>query len=470
MRRATNRVFWRNSGCNTEAGIVPMRRRRKSQGRCGRSLAFESLENRSVLSATVASLGTAAGDVASGNLALGAATAVAAGNTVIVEIAANPSATPTVADVRGNVYTQVAHAVSTGNVETWIFSAPVRTALAAGDFLNVHFEATAPVAEVVSALSVSGLTPPGTPDQVQSTSGAGTIADSGLTATTSQANEFLIGAIGVEGPSTDGFTPGSGYTLVGRAGVNATPSVTINPEFRSVTTAGQYNATGTLAVSRAWAAAIATFAEETPNEQFISHVYLDFLNRSVDASGLAYWSSQLAAGQSRQQVVFQIEQTPEYANVTVEQLYQRYLHRPADPSGLSSFSSQLLAGERIEQVAAEIAGSQEFYTTQGGGTNDGFLNALYQDALGRPIDPIARSFWTVQLAFGASRTSVATVVLNTQEYRHDVVTQAYQHLLDRNPDPAGSIAWQTVLNFGGTDQYVYSGIAGTQEYFEKAQG
>ena len=434
-----------------------------------RGLSFEALENRSLLSATVTSLGTTGGSVTSGNLSFGAAAAVAAGESVIVEIAANPDATPTVSDARGNAYTLDAHAANVGNVENWIFSAPVTTALIAGDAITVHFEATSPVAEVVSTLAVSGLAPSARVDRAQVASGTGTAADSGLTAATSQASELLIGAIGVAGPSGDAFTPGSGYTLVGRAGVTSGTDVTINPEFRSVGAAGQYNAAAALGTSRPWAAAIATYAEQTPNQQFISQVYLDFLNRPADPTGLADWSALLDAGQSRQQVVYEIEQTQEYANVTVQQLYQRYLHRAADPTGLSDFSSQLLAGRTIEQVSASIAGSEEFFVTQGGSTNDGFLNALYQDALGRPIDSFGLHFWELGLDLGLTRNQVSFLVMSSQEYRHDVVVQAYQHLLGRTPSTFEAVNWQTVLNFGGTDQQVYSGIAGSQEYFEKAQ-
>ncbi len=464
MRRFTNWAPWRSSGVER----IKTCRASKRPGRRGRMLGFESLENRSLLSATVTSLGTISGSFLS-DVSFSIAGAVPMGNAVIVEVAANPTAAMTVSDARGNVYTQNAHATNTGNVETWIFSAPVTTALAVGDAITVHFTASSPVSEAVSALAVSGLAPSGFLDQVQTGTGTSTAADSGLTAMTTQANELLIGAIGVQGPSTDTFTPGSGYTLIGRVGVDASPNVTINPEFRNVSAAGQYNASGTLGTSRAWSAAIATYAVETANERFISQVYLDFLNRPVDASGLAYWNGLLTAGQSRQQVVFQVEQTQEYANVAVEGLYQRYLNRAADPGGLSGFSSQYLAGATIEQISAEIAGSEEYFVTQGGSTNSGFLSALYQDALGRPIDAFALSFWTFQLSIGLSRTQVSFIVMSTQEYHVDVVEQAYQDLLGRAADSLGLVVWTTVLNAGGTDQFVYSAIAGSQEYFNNAQ-
>lgn len=469
MRRITNWAFPLASGAMRAK--TKTRRPRNGPPRRARSLGYETLETRSLLSATATSLGTATGYVSSGDVSVAAATAVPAADTLIVEVAATPGAVATVTDDQGNVYTQDANAVNASNVATWIFSAPVVSALSAGDHVVVHFQAAAPAAEAVSVLQVNGLAVSNALDRVHTGIGAGTTADSGLTGVTHDANELLIGAIGVQGPSSDAFAPGSGYSLVGRAGADAGPSVTINPEFRTVSATGQYNADGVLGASRNWAAAIATYVvqTETPNERFISQVYLDFLERPVDASGLAYWDAQLAAGESRQDVVYSIEQTSEFANVTVEGLYQRYLHRAADPVGLSNFSNQLLQGDTIEQISASIAGSQEFYVTQGGGTNAGFLNALYEDALGRPIDPFALSWWQFNMALGASPTQVARVVLSTPEYRRDVVQEAYRDLLGREADPLAVVHWVTVLTFGGTDQYVYSRIAGSQEYFDKAQ-
>lgn len=238
---------------------------------------------------------------------------------------------------------------------------------------------------------------------------------------------------------------------------NANPSHTYQVTVQATATDG-------LTASQTFAIAV-----NTQNQAFIARVYLDFLGRPVDPSGLAYWNAQLAAGQSPQQVVFGVEQTPEYAQDTVNRIYQQYLRRNADPASLNYFSNLLLQGVTIEQISAAVAGSNEYFFAQGGGTIDGFLNALYQDALGRPIDPTALAFWKFSLAFGLTRTQVAFKVMSSQEYRQGVVEQGYQQLLGREADPMGLSAWLNLLNAGGTDQLVDSGIAGSQEYFEKAQ-
>lgn len=173
----------------------------------------------------------------------------------------------------------------------------------------------------------------------------------------------------------------------------------------------------------------------TRNQQFVADVYRDILNRPVDSGGLAYWDGQLSAGLSREQVVLQIEQTPEFANHEIEELYQRYLHRSADSAGLNFYASLLLGGATIEQISASLAGSNEFFISQGGGTNDGFLNAVYEDALGRTIDQAGVAWWSGILSLGASRTQVAAQILSTQEYRQVLVQNTYLELLHRQADP-----------------------------------
>ena len=205
----------------------------------------------------------------------------------------------------------------------------------------------------------------------------------------------------------------------------------------------------------------------TPNQRFISEVYRDLLGRQVDLPGLAAWDAALAFGQSRQQIVQGIEHTPEYAVDVVQSLYERYLHRSADPVGLQQFVIQFLNGATVEQISALMSGSNEFFVTQGGGTNSGFLNAVYEDALGRAIDSNGLAWWSSLLALGVGRTQVAAQILATQEYRQDVVKEAYLQLLDRPADPVGLNGWVAYLNAGFTDQFVYSGICASPEFYNK---
>jgi autotransporter-associated beta strand protein len=201
------------------------------------------------------------------------------------------------------------------------------------------------------------------------------------------------------------------------------------------------------------------------NQRFVTQVYQDLLLRPVDASGLAFWSGQLDHGTSRSQVVSGIENSLEYRTVLVRGFYQTYLHRPADTLGLNSFVAMLAAGSTDEQIQSQITGSQEYFQTRGGGTNDGFLNALYQDALNRMIDPGGHMTFLNALNNGAARSDVAATIFASTEYRNDLVQGYYMRFLHRGADAAGLAAWVNMLQGGARDEDVIAGIVGSAEYF-----
>jgi hypothetical protein len=128
------------------------------------------------------------------------------------------------------------------------------------------------------ALSVSefaGLAAPNPTDKTNGAAGQSTAPSVNTTFTTTQADELLIGAIGVEGKSSETFTPGSGYTTIGRAGTNsgnAANNITVNPEYRIVNATGVYTADGTLGNSRKWAAVIVTYKKALPTKLAITSV------------------------------------------------------------------------------------------------------------------------------------------------------------------------------------------------------
>jgi len=186
---------------------------------------------------------------------------VAAGNTIIVSFAMDPNAgTVSVADTKSNSYSKDVDILNSKGVRTLVFSAPVTTALVAGNTITVTYPAT--VSKAVSIYSVSGLVSASRVDQTQTRPGTAIAVSSGNTAATAQASELLIGAIGSESYDTT-FTVGTGYTVMNSAiandGNNTNASISIFPEYRIVSATGVYDANGTLSVSRDWAAAIVTY-------------------------------------------------------------------------------------------------------------------------------------------------------------------------------------------------------------------
>jgi hypothetical protein len=208
--------------------------------------------------------------------------------------------------------------------------------------------------------------------------------------------------------------------------------------------------------------------QATLNQLWLSELYRDLFHRSVDASGLAAWTKRLDQGVSRLQVVMEIENSSgnEYRTDVVRALYSRYLHRSAETAGLGAAVAFLQSGGTAEALAASIAASPEYFQTRGGGTNPGFVAALYQDMLGRRIDPSSATSLDAFLTAGGSRTQVAGSILNSPEYRGDLIATTYRTFLDRLPDPAHH-AWIDALNHGSRDEAVIAGILASSEYDAK---
>jgi hypothetical protein len=201
----------------------------------------------------------------------------------------------------------------------------------------------------------------------------------------------------------------------------------------------------------------------TINQRFVAQAFRDLLHREVDPFGLTAFTAALAQGLSRPQVVYAIQRSPEYFSNQVQALYARLLHRTVDGGGLTTFSNFLAAGGTLEQAQMFIVASPEYFLTRGGGTNDGFLNALYLDAFQRGIDPIARTTFNQLLAGGVSRDVLVTAIFGSPEYLQDLIQGHYNQFLHRTADPGGLSAFLTARQRGAQDEQVVAAIEGSDE-------
>jgi hypothetical protein len=119
-------------------------------------------------------------------------------------------------------------------------------------------------------------------------------------------------------------------------------------------------------------------------------------------------------------------------------------------------------------VDAIIAGSPEYFQVRGGGTAPGFLDALFQDALGRPIDPPALAGTLQGLATGFTPTQVADVLFHSGEYDADLVGSYCWRFLRRPADPAGLQAAEAALLQGVRSEDVLAALLASDEYLALA--
>jgi hypothetical protein len=151
----------------------------------------------------------------------------------------------------------------------------------------------------------------------------------------------------------------------------------------------------------------------------------------------------------------------------VRNLYRAYLRRDADPAGLAAHVGWLRSGRTIAEVKANILGSAEYFFNPvwgGGGTNSGFMTALFRDVLGRGISGPDRTFWTQVLAQGAARYSVSLAVLRSRESLEGIGANYVQRLLRRPASAEEIAALSAALQSGSREEEIIATIVSSAEY------
>jgi hypothetical protein len=214
------------------------------------------------------------------------------------------------------------------------------------------------------------------------------------------------------------------------------------------------------------------FTRWTPNfneaqlQNWVAGVYQDVLGRPLDFGGQGIWVTALNHGLPRQDIVRQIVNSQEFQTREVNLAYQSLLNRPADPVAISDALQTFAQGGTLEQVKAVILGSSEYYFGHGHGTDAGFLGALYQDVLGRPIDNQGAQYWGGLLAT-EDRTTLALQMLQSQDGEKALVQNYYLASLRRNADPVGQAYWANQIMAGLPDAYVLAGLISSREYYNR---
>jgi hypothetical protein len=165
----------------------------------------------------------------------------------------------------------------------------------------------------------------------------------------------------------------------------------------------------------------------TGNAAFVQTLYFDFLKRLGDVSNpndAGGWVNALNAGViTLQMAANSIARSPEALGVGVDGLYLKVLNRPSDSGGRAAFVNVLQHGGTVDQVISAMVASSEF-SADTGGTDTGFVQALYSRLLGRVASPGELAGW-VSVVPSLGRSGVANAFLRSGEFRFDVVEELY---------------------------------------------
>ncbi|HEY7423721.1 MAG TPA: DUF4214 domain-containing protein, partial [Gemmataceae bacterium] len=119
---------------------------------------------------------------------------------------------------------------------------------------------------------------------------------------------------------------------------------------------------------------------------------------------------------------------------------------------------------------ASSTGSTGSTATGAASSNQLWLQQVYQNLLGRAVDPSGLTYWNNVLNSGASRTQVAFMITQTVEYHTDQVMTAYQKLLGTAPDPSTLSYFVGLLGSGTSIEGVDAIIIGSNTFFTSQGG
>jgi type III secretory pathway component EscR len=176
----------------------------------------------------------------------------------------------------------------------------------------------------------------------------------------------------------------------------------------------------------------------------------------------------LDSGGSRAQVAQIVLNSGEYRTKLAQSLFKQFLGRAATQTEVNFFLSALQQGMTVEQLIAVIVGSDEYYQNRGGGMNNGFLEHLYNDLLGRPIDEGGLASFTDLLNRGGSRQQVALFILGSSEYRSNQIQSFFRTFLERQAGDSEINFFLALWQQGARREQIIAQIIGSPEYCELA--
>ncbi len=201
------------------------------------------------------------------------------------------------------------------------------------------------------------------------------------------------------------------------------------------------------------------------NARWLADTYPRLLDRAADDGGLDYHLATIAAGGSnaRHRVAYGLLFSTEGARAEVDRAYDDLLSRPADNAG-SEYWTAHLAGHDVLDLRVLLLAADEFHV-RAGGTDGAWLDAVYDDVLGRSPDTAGRAYWLGLADAGLPRAALAGAIYQSDEALGRRADAYYLDLLGRSPTTAERAAAADLIRQHG-ERYLRAWLWASDEAFE----
>lgn len=202
----------------------------------------------------------------------------------------------------------------------------------------------------------------------------------------------------------------------------------------------------------------------------INNTYVQVLGRNANSNELRNYTQKMNnQNWSLAQVRRNLTTNNQEFNQTIGNIYQEFLGRNIDSDGLRYFQNLIINGENIDFVRNAIANSPEArsrnnYDNVNNSRIEGQINNVYIEVLGRNANSNElRNYSQKMNNQNWSLAQVRRDVVNNNQEFNQVLTKIYQEFLGRNIDPSGLQYFQNIVLNGKNLDYVRNTIANSPE-------
>lgn len=205
-------------------------------------------------------------------------------------------------------------------------------------------------------------------------------------------------------------------------------------------------------------------------EDYVYWLFAHVAQRAPDSNELASWTNRfISLGRENRWSKPAFVDSFMRANgaAFIRDQYKRLLGHEPDGDRLSFWVGRISQGSSRRDLILDLCGSEEFWTLSGG-TNEGFIDRLYQVLLQRAPDLDGKAAYLTHLAAGGSRGDVIASILNSSEYRGLLVDAHFQALYGRMPDPDTRADYIDKMQNGLTQEQLLGAILCRNDLWEAA--
>jgi hypothetical protein len=203
---------------------------------------------------------------------------------------------------------------------------------------------------------------------------------------------------------------------------------------------------------------------------YVTSLYANVLGRTPDAAGFQINRDRVVNGMTelREEVVRQLVNSDDYHAAVVRDYFDEHLGRSATDGDVAYWVGRMRQGAKAEDVLAGIMGSGEYARLVGGG-DAGWLDAVYNDLLGRAVDAGGRAYFLGELAAQRlSREQVAESILDSDEHRGRLADDLFFEYLGRSATDGDRQFCLNSFRNGARGEDLVALLASSTEYFKNA--